>query len=256
MAAGSLTLGGNLSIAVGPLGRNGEAIGSLNSSGKLAAMYAHCLLSRARTNRHYRYSYSKTRGLFGGVSIEGSVIGERQDANAQAYHSNVSAKMLLSGSVPPPEWALPLTKTLEACTGLPGNHKWVQESESRLSDDGYPFGGMESPRPDAESSFAASQRLKKKGTRDRSNSNSYFDSFSRNGQDEDDLSSSKSPWRPKNSLDAPWQQGELFALEVSTVSSRVFSVQETDRFGPLVGGLSPRRPIGPRIFLLVPPTYL
>lgn len=38
MAAGSVTLGGNLSIAVGPLGRNGEALGSVNSSGKLAAM--------------------------------------------------------------------------------------------------------------------------------------------------------------------------------------------------------------------------
>ena len=38
MAAGSLTLGGNLSIALGPLGRNGEALGSLNTSGKLSAM--------------------------------------------------------------------------------------------------------------------------------------------------------------------------------------------------------------------------
>lgn len=39
MSAGSLTLGGNLSIAVGPLGRNGEAIGSLTAGGKVAAMY-------------------------------------------------------------------------------------------------------------------------------------------------------------------------------------------------------------------------
>lgn len=39
MAAGSLTLGGNLSIALGPLGRNGEAIGSLSTGGKVAAMY-------------------------------------------------------------------------------------------------------------------------------------------------------------------------------------------------------------------------
>lgn len=38
MAAGSLTLGGNMSIAVGPLGRNGEATGSINSSGRMAAM--------------------------------------------------------------------------------------------------------------------------------------------------------------------------------------------------------------------------
>ena len=38
MSAGSLTLGGNLSVAVGPLGRTGEALGSLNSSGKVSAM--------------------------------------------------------------------------------------------------------------------------------------------------------------------------------------------------------------------------
>ncbi|OBZ77748.1 hypothetical protein A0H81_02607 [Grifola frondosa] len=129
MSAGSLTLGGNLSIAVGPLGRNGEAIGSVNASGKMAAMY----------------SYSKTRGLFGGVSIEGSVIVERQDANFQAYRSDVSAKSLLSGAVTPPEWALPLIGTLESCTGLPGNRRWVQEFRANHADDPYMFDSVESP---------------------------------------------------------------------------------------------------------------
>ena len=38
MSAGSVTLGGNMSVAIGPLGRNGEALGSLNTSGKVAAM--------------------------------------------------------------------------------------------------------------------------------------------------------------------------------------------------------------------------
>ncbi|OSX63710.1 hypothetical protein POSPLADRAFT_1139527 [Postia placenta MAD-698-R-SB12] len=131
MSAGSLTLGGNLSIAVGPLGRNGEAIGSLNTSGKVAAMY----------------SYSKTRGLFGGVSIEGSVIVERQDANAQAYHGDVSVKQLLSGAVPSPEWAQPLIKTLEACTGMPGNRPWIQDFRSQHNGHpSYAFGG---DRPDS-----------------------------------------------------------------------------------------------------------
>lgn len=39
MAAGSLTLGGNMSVAVGPLGRNGEASGALSTKGKVAAMF-------------------------------------------------------------------------------------------------------------------------------------------------------------------------------------------------------------------------
>ena len=171
MSAGSLTLGGNLSIAVGPLGRNGEAIGSVNSSGKMAAMY----------------SYSKTRGLFGGVSIEGSVIVERQDANAQAYRSDVSVRQLLSGSIDTPEWAMPLVKTLEQCTGLPGNRKWVQELNA--NNDGYIFGSVGSPTTESPSS-----RLKKKNERpsfmDRTSSNSYN---SKNTSQEDTRSYSPKP---------------------------------------------------------------
>ncbi|KAJ6574737.1 hypothetical protein B0H19DRAFT_933094 [Mycena capillaripes] len=128
MASGSLTLGGNMSLAIGPLGRNGEAIGSLNTSGKVAAMY----------------SYSKTRGLFGGLSVEGSVIVERQDANVQAYSSQVTSKLLLSGAVAPPPWAAALIKTLDACTGLPGNRQWISESEP---EQGYAFATPTSETP-------------------------------------------------------------------------------------------------------------
>ncbi|KAK7468623.1 hypothetical protein VKT23_003127 [Stygiomarasmius scandens] len=130
MAAGSLTLGGNASIAIGPLGRNGEATGALNTNGKVAAMY----------------SYSKTRGLFGGISIEGSVIVERQDANVQAYQNDqVSVKLLLSGAITPPPWAKVLTDTIEACTGLPGNRRWVQDGPSLSPSGDYAFGGVASP---------------------------------------------------------------------------------------------------------------
>ncbi|KAJ2933563.1 hypothetical protein H1R20_g3496, partial [Candolleomyces eurysporus] len=87
----------------------------------------------------YRYSYSKTRGLFGGISLEGSVIVEREDANYLAYNSPVTAKMLLGGTVDPPEWAMPLIKTLEACTGMPGSRGWVEDGRSSPSSP-YSFG--------------------------------------------------------------------------------------------------------------------
>lgn len=111
MSAGSLTLGGNLSIAVGPLGRNAEGSGSVNTKGRLAAMY----------------SYSKTKGLFGGVSVEGSVIVERQDANRLAYGGNPTAKQILSGSFDPPDWAYILIDELNHSTGMPGGHEWVDD---------------------------------------------------------------------------------------------------------------------------------
>ena len=89
-----------------------------------------------------RYSYSKTKGLFGGLSVEGSVIVERQDANGLAYNSVVTAKRLLSGSIPPPPWAMDLIHTLERCTGPPGGRSWIQDSSGEQK---YVFGGMASP---------------------------------------------------------------------------------------------------------------
>lgn len=52
MAAGSLTLGGNMSLAVGPLGRNGEASGALSTKGKVAAMFAHYITIISNTSSH------------------------------------------------------------------------------------------------------------------------------------------------------------------------------------------------------------
>lgn len=86
-----------------------------------------------------RYSYSKTRGLFGGISLEGSVIVERQDANALAYNSPVTARMLLGGVVDRPDWAIPLIKTLEACTGLPNGRTWIEDRRPTHSRQ-YSFG--------------------------------------------------------------------------------------------------------------------
>lgn len=111
MSAGSFTLGGNLSIAVGPLGRNAEASGAVNTKAQLAAMY----------------SYSKTRGLFGGVSVEGSVIAERQDANRIAYGGNPTAKQILTGQFDPPDWAYLLIDVLADATTRPGMENWVQD---------------------------------------------------------------------------------------------------------------------------------
>lgn len=111
---------------------------------------------------HYRYSYSKTRGLFGGVSVEGSVIVERQDANSQAYNSPVTARLLLGGTVDRPQWAMPLIKTLEACTGLPGNREWINDDADRTPGGTYAFGGLSSPDSISRSSSRSPSFLRKK----------------------------------------------------------------------------------------------
>ncbi|MBS0630245.1 MAG: hypothetical protein JSS30_08515 [Verrucomicrobia bacterium] len=85
---GSITLGGNLSIAVGPVGRTAEV---------------DLVLPPAAI-----YTYSISRGIFGGVSLKGAVFVERASDNAAFYGFQVVPSQLLYGQVPPPPsaWAL------------------------------------------------------------------------------------------------------------------------------------------------------
>ncbi|KAI9781908.1 MAG: hypothetical protein M1835_004147 [Candelina submexicana] len=94
---GSLTLGGNVSIAAGPVGRNAEAAGAASLKGVAGV-----------------FSYSKTKGLFAGVSLEGSAIIERRDANEKLYNARYTAKQLLEGTVRPPQAAEPLMRVLNS----------------------------------------------------------------------------------------------------------------------------------------------
>ncbi|ETI19291.1 hypothetical protein G647_09123 [Cladophialophora carrionii CBS 160.54] len=93
--AASVTLGGNVSIAAGPVGRNAEAAGAASLKGVAGV-----------------FSYSKTKGLFAGVSLEGSVLIERRDANEKLYNGRVTARQLLEGAVRPPPAADPLMRVL------------------------------------------------------------------------------------------------------------------------------------------------
>src|SRR5262244_1567615 len=87
----NVTLGGDISVAAGPIGRNAEA-----AITPIAAIY----------------TYSRSQGLFAGVSLEGTVIGTRNDANAEYYGRRVSPEEILSGKVPPPHGAMRLGQGL------------------------------------------------------------------------------------------------------------------------------------------------
>jgi lipid-binding SYLF domain-containing protein len=88
---GDVTLGGNLSITAGPLGRDAEARIGIQS---------------------VMYSYSRSQGLFGGLSVEGTVVATRKQDNAAYYGKPVSAKDILSGKVPAPQGARKLQQIL------------------------------------------------------------------------------------------------------------------------------------------------
>jgi len=82
IAGGKLTLGADASVAAGPVGRQGSAATDMNFNAEI-------------------YSYSRTRGLFGGIALDGSVISIDRKANAALYgKSGVTASEIISGQAP------------------------------------------------------------------------------------------------------------------------------------------------------------
>jgi lipid-binding SYLF domain-containing protein len=76
---GSFTLGGDISVAAGPVGRSSTA----ETDYKLDAEV---------------YSYSRSKGLFAGISLGGSAITVDDEANKAFYGRSVDAKTVFAGS--------------------------------------------------------------------------------------------------------------------------------------------------------------
>jgi lipid-binding SYLF domain-containing protein len=59
------------------------------------------------------HSYSHSRGMYAGVSLDGSIVFSRPDVNHRFYGRVVTPHDLLKGYVPPPRAARPLYDALE-----------------------------------------------------------------------------------------------------------------------------------------------
>jgi lipid-binding SYLF domain-containing protein len=88
---GNVTIGADVSAAAGPVGRT--------ASGSVAPTAA-------------VYTYSKSKGLFAGVSLEGAVVGTQRQSNFSYYGRPVRADSILSGIIKPPPGAAPLRRAL------------------------------------------------------------------------------------------------------------------------------------------------
>jgi len=89
---GTVSLGGDLSAAVGPIGRAASA---------------------GITPRAAVYSYCINQGLFAGISVEGTVLLAEPRRNAEYYGTRVNPADILAGRVVPPPGARRLLLTLE-----------------------------------------------------------------------------------------------------------------------------------------------
>jgi lipid-binding SYLF domain-containing protein len=111
IAGCKLTLGADASVAAGPVGRQGTAATDVS----LAEIY----------------SYARTRGLFGGIAIDGSVIAIDKSANRDFYGKrSVTATEILSGQAPvAPQTAQRFLARLSQTT-----HSTVRNSQAPQAD--------------------------------------------------------------------------------------------------------------------------
>jgi len=89
---GNVTIGADVSAAAGPVGRHAEA-----DVAPVAAIY----------------TYSRSKGLFAGVSLTGAVIVSQEDANHRYYGKGVTPAEILNGKASPPAGAHELIAALE-----------------------------------------------------------------------------------------------------------------------------------------------
>ena len=80
---GKFTLGADAGVAAGPVGRNASAA----TDGELKAEI---------------WSWSRARGLFAGVALDGAVLAIDDAANEAVYGRDTTPRMIFEGRVPSP----------------------------------------------------------------------------------------------------------------------------------------------------------
>jgi lipid-binding SYLF domain-containing protein len=91
---GKVKLGVDAGVAAGPVGRNAEVATDVLLKSPVLA-------------------YSRSKGIFAGISLDGSVVSIDKDANRVVYARDIPAKEILSGTVHKNEIVMPFMRVLE-----------------------------------------------------------------------------------------------------------------------------------------------
>jgi len=116
MLSGTVQLGTEFGVAIGPVGRMMEVSASA---------------SNTRWTVHPAYSYAHSKGFFVGMSIEGAVLSTRNDVNAKFYGRSdlTGADLVLDGNMPQPRAAEPLYRALDRALATEIPHDGFRPSQ-------------------------------------------------------------------------------------------------------------------------------
>lgn len=112
-------------MALGPLGRALEAdFGA--APGSMAPIY----------------TYSLSKGLYAGVSLDGKVIVTRHNVNEKFYGRKVSGMEILQGVIPTPPAAQPLYDALTRCHVYTTGSRPPRPTTSGTTTESYEYGEL------------------------------------------------------------------------------------------------------------------
>lgn len=111
MQKGQLSAGANMEFAAGPYGRAAGANANFSASGIAP-----------------NYTYSHSKGLFGGVGLQGSAIAARNDINKKFYGRDITPTEILTGAVEQPAAASQLYDSINRVISIPpsGNGSFLK----------------------------------------------------------------------------------------------------------------------------------
>jgi lipid-binding SYLF domain-containing protein len=200
---GSVTLGTNISVAAGPLGRNAEAAGTASLKSASAV-----------------FAYSKTKGLFAGVSLEGSAIVERREANRKFYGNNCKAAQILAGRVEVPPACDSLMRVLESRAF---SNRSPYDDDDFYNDDYY-----DDIPDDFSSTTSGSPTRSRNNSYARGNSRRYDSDYS---DSDDDYGTSRTSGRGSTN-----RMSRKASTSRSGWEDDVYDNRDVDRLGSRLGG--------------------
>jgi SH3 domain-containing YSC84-like protein 1 len=125
---GSVQLGADVGVAIGPVGRSVEA--DYGASPNHVAPI---------------YTYSLSKGLYAGVSLDGKMIVTRHKVNEKFYGCKVSPEEILQGMIPTPPAAQPLYDALTRCQVYTQPNFHARRSRAQRSSLGMEYGEWQHP---------------------------------------------------------------------------------------------------------------
>jgi lipid-binding SYLF domain-containing protein len=100
IASNKITLGADMSVSAGPVGRSAEASTDIEMEAEI-------------------YSYSKSKGLFAGIALKGGTLRVDQEANSAFYGESLAASKILYEETKAPAVVQKLRQTLNELAKRP-----------------------------------------------------------------------------------------------------------------------------------------